>query len=93
MTPSHYDYQTSLPLWQYSFYQLLMAAMQNADTENLRILSEGFPDVYANLVKRRSTPGGFLPGERGFIGNYEYECLSDGTVVLVSSRERRTSHE
>lgn len=43
-----------------SFYGLLMAAMRQADTQNLELLKSVFPDVWDELVKRYHAPGGCL---------------------------------
>jgi len=45
------------------FYALIMAAMRQADTDNLERLKEAFPDVWAELSTRYMREGGFLPGE------------------------------
>lgn len=46
-----------------AFYSLIMAAMREADTPNLNVLREHWPDVYTELADRYNAPGGFLPGE------------------------------
>lgn len=62
---SRYDYKMSqqIEIKNYPFYGLIMAAMRQADTENLRRLREAFPDIYQELQERYHAPGGFLPGE------------------------------
>lgn len=46
------------------FYALIMVAMKNADTENLRKLIAAWPEVYAELDQRYNAPRGLLPGEK-----------------------------
>ena len=46
-----------------AFYTLIMAAMREADTDNLEKLRQAFPDVHAELVARYNAPGGKLEGE------------------------------
>lgn len=46
-----------------SFYGLVMAAMRQADDENLARLRSAFPQVWAELQARYNAPGGALPGE------------------------------
>jgi hypothetical protein len=65
---SHYDYQVSIriELKQYPFYAVLMAAMRQADTENLRRLRLMFPDTWDELKARIHAPAGLLPGDDEF---------------------------
>jgi len=62
---SYYDYKTSLSIaaQNYPFYAVLMAAMRQADTDNLEKLRSAFPEVYSELQARYNAPGGTLPGE------------------------------
>lgn len=46
------------------FYSLIMAAMREADTDNLELLKSAFPETFIELQARINAPGGFLPGER-----------------------------
>lgn len=46
-----------------SFYTLIMAAMRQADTDNLEALQSAFPRVWNELRRRYNAPGGKLPGE------------------------------
>jgi hypothetical protein len=48
---------------QPSFYALIMAAMQRADTNNLRKLRAAYPEVWVELQLRYDVPGGFLPSD------------------------------
>ena len=63
---SYYDYRSSLSIaaQDYPFYAVLMAAMRQADTDNLEKLRAAFPEVYAELQARYNAPGGTLPGEQ-----------------------------
>ena len=47
-----------------AFYSLIMAAMREADTDNLALLEGAFPETAAELRARYNAPGGFLPGEK-----------------------------
>lgn len=62
---SLYDYQQSLYIEadNYPFYALIMAAIRQADTDNLEKLTEAFPDVVREFRARYYAPGGLLPGE------------------------------
>jgi hypothetical protein len=43
-----------------SFYSLLMAAMRNADTDNLEKLKAAFPEIFNELQARYNAMGGAL---------------------------------
>lgn len=45
------------------FYALIMAAMREADSGNLLLLRNAWPEVYADLQARYWAPGGVLPGD------------------------------
>ena len=62
---SYFDYTTSQQIVakDYTFYALIMAAMRQADTNNLAELKEAFPSTYDELEKRYEAPGGFLADE------------------------------
>lgn len=62
---SLYDYQTSKELSNkgYPFYALIMTAMRQAASENLKILRISFPSVWEELQKRYNTPKGKLEGD------------------------------
>ena len=47
-----------------SFYALVTVLMRRADSDNLELLKEAFPNIYRDLVARYNAPGGILPGER-----------------------------
>ena len=63
---SYYDYIQSQEITAkgYYFYALIMAAMRQADSDNIEKLKSIFPDVYTELKTRYNAPGGLLPGER-----------------------------
>ncbi len=46
------------------FYALIMAAMLKADSDNIRLLRNAWPQLWAELDTRYHTPGGVLPGEK-----------------------------
>jgi hypothetical protein len=54
-----------IDLKQYPFYSLIMAAMRQADTDNVRKLQQEWPNVWAELEARYHAPGGLLDGEVG----------------------------
>lgn len=62
---SYYDYKISqqIGLHDIPFQALIMAAMRQADTENMGRLRAAFPDVAAELDVRYNAPGGLLPDE------------------------------
>lgn len=59
---SLYDYQESKRIGAegYQFYALIMAAMRQADTDNLTRLQAAFPWVWAELQERYNAPNGML---------------------------------
>ena len=59
---SHYDYEKSreIALQDYPFYALIMAAMRQADTDNVQALQIAFPHVWKELQARHLAPGGYL---------------------------------
>jgi glycogen debranching enzyme len=58
---SFYDYQASRAVdADTPFYALIMAAMRRADSGNLALLREAWPDVWAELEARYNAPGGVL---------------------------------
>jgi hypothetical protein len=62
---SLYDYKTSqkIAAEDHPFYALIMAAMRQADTDNVEKLRAAWPEVWEELRARYNAPGGFLPGE------------------------------
>jgi hypothetical protein len=62
---SRYDYEASkhLAMADHPFHALIMAAMRQADSDNLAALQAAFPETYAELKARYNAPGGLLPGE------------------------------
>jgi hypothetical protein len=65
---SLYDYIMSLEIGKHDFpfYTLVMAAMRQADTDNLELLKKAFPETWAELAERYNAPGGRLPGEENY---------------------------
>ena len=63
---SLFDYQQSkiIAAQDYPFYALLMAAMRQADTDNLIRLDAEWPDVVREFRARYRAPGGILPLDR-----------------------------
>jgi len=60
---SLYDYEESkrIAAQDFCFYALIMAAMRQADSNNLEALCRAFPQVYSELRERYNTRGGRLP--------------------------------
>ena len=57
---SQYDYERSKEISREPFYAIIMAAMRNADTDNLNMLKRSWPSVWDELQKRYNAPGGCL---------------------------------
>ena len=62
---SYYDYKKSQEIAAegYPFYALIMAAMRQADTDNVEKLKNSFPDIHAELAERYNAPGGLVKEE------------------------------
>ena len=62
---SRFDYDASKKIFLEDppFYALIMAAMRKADTHNVILLANAFPEVWTELAKRYNAPGGLLDGE------------------------------
>ena len=60
-----YEMSNQIVVQDFPFYALIMAAMRQADTDNLAKLQRAWPDVYRELFGRHNAPGGLLPGEEG----------------------------
>lgn len=62
---SLYDYRESIKIAskEYGFYSLIMAAMRQADDNNLIALQTVFPHTWGELKLRYNAPGGYLEGE------------------------------
>ena len=60
---SRYDYLESQKIsgQNYPFYSLIMAAMRQADSDNIKLLRTAFPAVYVELTRRYVAPRGVLP--------------------------------
>lgn len=62
-----YDYTVSRYLVGTPFEALIMAAMRAADTTNLALLREAWPDVWNELEARYNAPGGVLDGDPEYV--------------------------
>jgi len=62
---SLYDYKKSqeIAAKDYPFYALIMAAIRQADTDNLYKLREAFPHVCLEFSFRYNAPDGKLAGD------------------------------
>ncbi len=62
---SHFDYEISkvIAVEDPPFYALVMAAMRQADTDNLEKLKVAWPDVWAEFYARYNAPGGLLKND------------------------------
>jgi hypothetical protein len=63
MSLHEYKMSQELSLKDYPFYALIMAAMRQADTDNLEKFKKNWPDVWEELSRRYHSPGGVLPEE------------------------------
>jgi hypothetical protein len=63
---SLYDYRESqkIAAFDFPFYSLIMAAMRQADSENIEKLKREFPAVWQEFSARYNAPGGILEGEQ-----------------------------
>ena len=59
---SRFDYEQSRVIKNegYGFYAVIMAAMRQADTDNLEKLKQAWPQVWEELQERYHSPGGAL---------------------------------
>jgi len=57
---SYFDYQKSQEVANAPFYALIMAAMRNADTDNLEAMKAIWPNVWSELKARYNAPAGCL---------------------------------
>ena len=59
---SFFDYKYSIHITQqdYPFYALIMAAMRQADSDNLEMLQQCWPNVWNELQARYYAPAGWL---------------------------------
>jgi hypothetical protein len=62
---SRNDYMKSgeIESFGYPFKAIIMAAMRQADDENLKKLKSAFSDTWDELRRRYHSPGGYLPGD------------------------------
>lgn len=63
MSLHEYEASKRIALKDYPFYGIIMAAMRQADTDNLAALQRAFPEVWTELQRRYNAPMGMLPGE------------------------------
>lgn len=49
------------------FYAIIMAAMRQADSNNLALLTDCWPSVYVELRRRYDAPGGIIEGDREYV--------------------------
>jgi len=63
---SLHSYQESqkLMLEDYPFSSLIMAAIRKADSVNVAILENAFPEIHAEFKHRYWSGGGLLSGEK-----------------------------
>lgn len=57
------EYQESLIInsKDYQFYALILAAMRQADSDNIELLKGAFPDVWDSFMVRYKEPFGVVP--------------------------------
>lgn len=81
--PTHEEYQlsSSVTLLDAPFYSLLCALFRQADSDNLALLEDAFPETLHTFKKRVNAPGGLLPGETGIIDGTTYHRSSEDDSV------------
>lgn len=90
---SLYDYTVSRHLVGTSFDALIMAAMRGADTTNLALLREAWPDVWNELEARYNAPGGVLDGDPEYVKAQAGEQSRPGSSPpLPGSRSTEHPH-
>jgi len=67
------EYRKSIRLSSEPFYALIMAAMRQADTNNLEKLQQAWPNVLDELRKRYNAPGGALDDQEMAVLQREME--------------------
>lgn len=62
---SYHEYKESQDISRqgFTFYAIIMAAMRQADTDNIIRLRIAFPEVYQELDRRYHAPDGLIDGE------------------------------
>lgn len=63
MSYADYQFSKTITMEDYPFYSLIMAAMRQADTDNLDKLKWAWPAVWDELNGRYNARGGLLPDE------------------------------
>jgi hypothetical protein len=90
-----YDYTVSRYLVGTSFEALIMAAMRGADTTNLALLREAWPDVWNELEARYNAPGGVLDGDPEYVkaqAGGRGQSWPDSSPPLPGSRSTEHPH-
>lgn len=64
MSLHQYEISKRIAASDYPFYSLIMAAMRQADSENLAKLQAAWPEVWDELEERYNAPGGLTATER-----------------------------
>jgi hypothetical protein len=85
---SLYDYKESQLISgkDYQFYALIMAAIRQADSNNLKKLSQAFPETYQEIKARYNAPDGVLPEDNAGLDKlvkYANEPQRDGREVVA----------
>jgi hypothetical protein len=77
---SLHSYHVSLKLLRDDppFYSLVMAALRKADTRNLALLRQAFPEVVDELARRYIAPMGVLPED----GPVDMDVLAKQAAAL-----------
>lgn len=70
---SLHEYQRGRIASDEPFYALIQAAMRRADSWNLAKLRAEWPEVWDELSARYHAPGGLLPGDPGYDGQWRQE--------------------
>lgn len=59
-----YFYSLGIVVSEPPFYAIIMAAMRNADSDNIEKLKLMWPEIWEELGKRYRSPGGILPKDK-----------------------------
>lgn len=80
---SRYDYQLSqqLSVDDPPFAALIMAAVRKADSANLELLIEAFPELVEEMQERYHAPGGILESDPDFVPFEERAPRHEGGIA------------
>jgi len=91
MSLHEYEVSRGLSYQSYPFYALIMAAMRQADTDNLEKLKAGWPETWDELQRRYNAPGGAITDEELHQLYKDEESSTQRSPRQVSKRQREGS--